>query len=54
MPTGMRSGVSEDLKYAIREAIEALGNEAVQQLRQRAVEAKRGFFPARTSWIPSS
>ena len=47
-------GVSEDLKYAIREAIEALGNEAVQQLRQQAVEAKRGFSPARTSWTPSS
>ena len=26
-------GVSADLKYAIREAIEALGNEAVRQLR---------------------
>jgi hypothetical protein len=30
-------GVSEDLKYAIREAIEVLGNEAVRQLRQQAV-----------------
>lgn len=37
-------GVSEDLKYAIREAIEVLGNEAMRQLRQQAVEAKRGFF----------
>src|SRR4029453_8833375 len=37
-------GVSEDLKYAIREAIEVLGNEAVQQLRQQAVDSKRGFF----------
>jgi hypothetical protein len=37
-------GVSEDLKYAIREAIEVLGNEAVRQLPQQAVEAKRGFF----------
>src|SRR5712691_832911 len=37
-------GVSEDLKYAIREAIEVLGNEAVRQLRQQAVEARRGFF----------
>ena len=31
-------GVSEDLKYAIREAIEALGNEAARQLRQQAAE----------------
>ena len=37
-------GVSEDLKYALREAIELLGNEAVSQLRQRAVAAKQGFY----------
>jgi hypothetical protein len=37
-------GVSEDLKYALREAIEILGNEAVQQLRQRAKERKEGFY----------
>jgi hypothetical protein len=37
-------GVSEDLKYALREAIELLGNEAARQLRALAVEAKKGFF----------
>lgn len=37
-------GVSEDLKYALREAIELLGNEAANQLRQQAVDAKKGFF----------
>ncbi|TXH47155.1 MAG: class I SAM-dependent DNA methyltransferase [Burkholderiaceae bacterium] len=37
-------GVSEDLKYALREAIELLGNEAARQLREQAVEAKKGFF----------
>lgn len=37
-------GVSEDLKYALREAIELLGNEAARQLREQAAEAKKGFF----------
>jgi hypothetical protein len=37
-------GVSEDLKYALREAIELLGNEAVQQLRQQAQASKQGFY----------
>ncbi|CAI06257.1 N6 adenine-specific DNA methyltransferase [Aromatoleum aromaticum EbN1] len=37
-------GVSEDLKYALREAIELLGNEAVRQLRQKAQDAKQGFY----------
>jgi hypothetical protein len=37
-------GVSEDLKYALREAIELLGNEAVQQLRRKAKEGNRGFY----------
>ena len=45
-------GVSEDLKYAIREAIEVLGNEAVQQLRQQAAEAKRGFFSGKDQLDP--
>src|SRR5215471_18978114 len=45
-------GVSADLKYAIREAIEALGNEAVRQLRQQAVEAKRGFFSGKDELDP--
>ena len=37
-------GVSEDLKYAIREAIETLGNEAARQLRQQATEMKKSVF----------
>jgi hypothetical protein len=37
-------GVSEDLKYALREAIELLGNEAVRQLRQNAQANKQGFY----------
>ena len=38
------AGVSEDLKYALREAIELLGNEAARQLREQAAEANKGFF----------
>jgi hypothetical protein len=45
-------GVSEDLKYAIREAIEVLGNEAVRQLRQQAVDSKRGFFSGKDELDP--
>lgn len=37
-------GVSEDLKYALREAIELLGDEAARQLRVQATAAKKGFF----------
>lgn len=37
-------GVSEDLKYALREAVEILGNEAARQLRALAAEQKKGFF----------
>lgn len=37
-------GVSEDLKHALREAIELLGNEAADQLRKQAADAKKGFF----------
>ena len=37
-------GVSEDLKYALREAIELLGNEAVRQLREQAKASKQGFY----------
>ena len=36
--------VSADLKYALREAIEILGNEAVKQLRQKAQASKQGFY----------
>lgn len=42
-------GVSEDLKYALREAIELLGNEAANQLRQQASDAKKGFSAAGSS-----
>lgn len=37
-------GVSEDLKYALREAIEMLGNEAASQLIVQARERKEGIF----------
>ena len=37
-------GVSEDLKHALREAIELLGNEAANQLRKQASDAKKGIF----------
>jgi len=37
-------GVSEDLKYALREAIELLGNEAARQLIERAKERKEGIY----------
>ena len=37
-------GVSGDLKYALRESIELLGNEAAKQLREKAAKAKTGFF----------
>ena len=37
-------GVSEDLKYALREAIELLGNEAARQLVERAREQQKGIF----------
>lgn len=45
-------GVSEDLKYALREAIELLGNEAASQLRQQAAEAKKGFFSGKDQLDP--
>ena len=37
-------GVSEDLKYALRECIELLGNEAAQQLIEKARANKEGIF----------
>ena len=42
-------GVSEDLKYALRESIELLGNEAARQLRGQAAERKLGFFSGRNA-----
>lgn len=46
-------GVSEDLKYALREAIELLGNEAARQLRMQAESAKRGFFSGKDELDPT-
>jgi hypothetical protein len=45
-------GVSEDLKYALRESIEILGNEAVKQLRQRAQERSKGFYTGKDAVDP--
>ena len=45
-------GVSEDLKHALRDAIELLGNEAANQLRQQAVDAKKGFFSGKDQLDP--
>ncbi len=46
-------GVSEDLKHALREAIELLGNEAANQLRQQAYESNRGFFTGKNQLDPA-
>lgn len=40
--------VSEDLKFALREAIELLGNEAARQLRALAEEKRRSVFSGRS------
>jgi hypothetical protein len=45
-------GVSEDLKYALRSAIELLGNEAVAQLRKKAQESKQGFYSGKDAVDP--
>ncbi|MDH2374872.1 hypothetical protein QD228_13580 [Cobetia sp. 3AK] len=37
-------GVSEDLKYALRECIELLGNEAARQLVEKARSQKKGIY----------
>lgn len=37
-------GVSEDLKFALREAIEILGNEAARQLDERASGSKKSIY----------
>lgn len=37
-------GVSEDLKYALREAIELLGNEAASQLEAQAIGYKKSVY----------
>ena len=46
-------GVSEDLKHALREAIELLGNEAANQLRQQAADASKGFFSGKNQLEPA-
>lgn len=46
-------GVSSDLKYALREAIEILGNEAVRQLREQAKQARQGFFSGKDAVDPA-
>jgi len=45
-------GVSEDLKYALRSAIELLGNEAANQLRQLAAEQGKGFYSGKDALDP--
>jgi hypothetical protein len=47
-------GVSEDLKYALREAIELIGNEAVQQLEARAQRHKKSVYTSGDYAIDSS
>jgi hypothetical protein len=42
-------GVSEDLKYALREAIELLGNEAAASSTNKPAAARRASTPASTS-----
>lgn len=41
-------GVSEDLKYALREAIELLGNEAARQLDEQASGSKKSVYSGST------
>ena len=45
-------GVSEDLKYALRSAIELLGNEAANQLRQIAATQGKGFYSGKDALDP--
>ena len=46
-------GVSEDLKYALRQSIELLGNEAARQLIAQAREQKKGIFSGSNELDPS-
>ncbi len=45
-------GVSEDLKYALRECIELLGNEAAEQLVEQARTRKEGIFSGKNELDP--
>ncbi len=44
--------VSDDLKYALRQAIEALGNEAAAQLIEQARERKEGIYSGSNALDP--
>lgn len=46
-------GVSEDLKYALRESIELLGNEAARQLIERARANKAGIYSGKNELDPN-
>lgn len=46
-------GVSEDLKYALREAIELLGNEAARQLDEQASGSKKSVYSGQYKLDPS-
>ncbi|MBV0934404.1 Eco57I restriction-modification methylase domain-containing protein [Marinobacterium weihaiense] len=46
-------GVSEDLKYALRESIELLGNEAARQLVERAKQQKKGIYSGQNELDPA-
>lgn len=45
-------GVSEDLKYALRECIELLGNQATQQLIAKARQQGQGIFSGKNQLDP--
>ncbi|NVK30191.1 MAG: class I SAM-dependent DNA methyltransferase [Gammaproteobacteria bacterium] len=45
-------GVSEDLKYALRESIELLGNEAAKQLIELAKARKEGIYSGKNELDP--
>ena len=46
-------GVSEDLKYALREAIELLGNEAARQLDEQASGSKKSVYSGQYKLEPA-
>lgn len=46
-------GVSEDLKYALRRAIELLGNEAARQLDEQATGSKKSIYSGAYKLDPS-
>lgn len=45
-------GVSEDLKYALRECIELLGNAATQQMIEKARQQNQGIFSGKNKLDP--